>query len=368
MNVAPPVGLLAELTHRCPLRCPYCSNPVELVRKNKELTTDDWKRVFEQAAEMGVIHVHLSGGEPTVRQDLDELVLAAEEAGLYTNLITSGVLLDEARVQKLADCGLAHVQMSIQDSTSELADEIGGHPGAHLKKMATAAWVRDTGMPLTINIVVHRQNLHHLSDTIDLALAMGAQRLEVAHAQYLGWALENRDALMPTRDQLDEATELVEERRASLEGILTIDYVIPDYHGVRPKACMGGWGQQFLVVTPEGNVLPCHGADGIDGLSFENVRDHSLSDIWTESEAFNAYRGTDWMPEPCRSCPEREVDWGGCRCQAFALTGDAANTDPVCEFSPLHHLVEEAVANAHDSDPPPWNYRSFSGARTPPSA
>ena len=354
-----PLGLLAELTHRCPQRCVYCSNPLELVRKNAELTTEQWAQVFEQAADLGVIHVHLSGGEPTVRQDLNELVEAARQAGLYTNLITSGTLLDEAQVHRFAEIGLDHVQLSIEDSDAELADHIGGFDGAHLRKMAAAAWIGDAGLRLTINAVVHRQNLHHLEEMIQLAVSVGADRMEVAHAQYQGWALKNRDALLPTRDQLDEATRLVEQYRQRLDGTMAIDYVVPDYHAVRPKACMGGWGRQFLAVSPDGRVLPCHGADSIPELTFDNVRDRCLDEIWFDGEAFERFRGVDWMPEPCKSCPEKTKDWGGCRCQAFALTGDAANTDPVCALSPQHDLVEQAVEEATTTDEPTWQYRGF---------
>lgn len=358
-DISPPMGLLAELTHRCPQSCVYCSNPLELVRRRKELTTEVWTRVFHEAAQMGVIHVHLSGGEPAARSDLEELIAAAVDAELYTNLITSGVTLSPERVQALADAGLDHVQLSVQDSTPELGDRIGGLDGAHLKKLTAASWFRDAHLPLTVNAVVHRQNLHHLDELIDLAVQMGAARMEVAHAQYQGWALENLDALMPTRDQLKQATATVQRRRDELGGQMTIDYVVPDYHAIRPKACMGGWGRQFLVVAPDGDVLPCHAATSIDGLEFENVADHSLSQIWTNSSAFNRFRGTSWMPEPCRSCPEREEDWGGCRCQAFALTGDASRTDPVCELSPDHHLVTDRVAEALSSDDPTWRYRSY---------
>lgn len=364
MTPPAPMGLLAELTHRCPQRCVYCSNPVELVKKSAELSTAHWKRVFAEAAKMGVVHVHLSGGEPTVRNDLGELVRAAREAGLYTNLITSGVLLDEDEVVALVDEGLDHVQLSIEDSEAGPADHIGGFDGAHLRKMATARYVRDAGLRLTINAVVHRQNLDRLADIIDLAVAMGGDRLEVAHAQYQGWALENRQALLPTRSQLDEATRLVEARRSQLEGTLRIDYVVPDYHAVRPKACMGGWGRQFLVVSPNGQVLPCHAADSIPELEFENVRHESLDDIWNHSSAFERFRGTDWMPEPCRSCPERERDWGGCRCQAFALTNDASNTDPVCELSPHHHVVEEAVERATEQPKSTWRYRGYANGES----
>ena len=355
-EVGAPLGLTAELTHRCPQSCVYCSNPVELTRKSRELSTEQWCRVFKEAGELGVVHVHLSGGEPTVRNDLETLVASARSAGLYTNLITSGTLLDEQQVHQLAGVGLDHVQLSIEDSDAELADHIGGFEGAHLRKLTAAAWIRDAGFPLTINAVVHRHNLHHLDEMIDLAVSLGAARMEVAHAQYQGWALKNRDALMPTREQLDEATETVRRRAEQLQGDMDIDYVVPDYHAVRPKACMGGWGRQFLVVAPDGRVLPCHAADSIPRLSFDNVRDRALDDIWWNGDAFNQFRGTDWMPEPCQSCPQNTEDWGGCRCQAYALTGDPSNTDPVCELSPDHELVEKAVDAAGGQD---WDYRKF---------
>jgi PqqA peptide cyclase len=359
-----PIGLLAELSHRCPLRCPYCSNPQELVRKSRELDTASWQRVFGEAAELGVLHVHLSGGEPTVRTDLEVLVETAAREGLYTNLITSGVLLDVKRIEALTQAGLDHIQLSIQAASATLADRIGGYDGGHAAKRSVAQWVVDAGLPLTVNVVVHRQNLHELDQIIDLALELGAGRLEVAHTQYLGWAYRNREALLPSRDELDRATALVEARREALRGVMTIDYVVPDYHGVRPKACMGGWGRQFIVVTPDGRVLPCHGADSIASLVFENVEVRSLADIWRTSEAFERFRGTSWMPEPCRSCPKKEEDWGGCRCQAFALTGDAAQADPVCELSPAHGIVETLVIGTNTADPASmtaFEYRSWKG-------
>ncbi len=364
-KVAPPMGMLAELSHRCPQRCVYCSNPVELKRKSRELSTEDWKRVISQAAKMGVIHVHLSGGEPTVRPDLEELVGRCQEVGLYSNLITSGVLLSQERVQELASRGLDHVQLSFQGAEAGLADEIAGLKGAQIKKMSCAAWVRDAGLRLTINAVMHRQNLHELEDVLQLAKGLGADRLEVAHAQYQGWALENIDRLLPTRNQVDRATAMVKDYRRRWRGEMEIDYVVPDYHGVRPKACMGGWGRQFLVVDPEGDVLPCHGASRIEGMAFDNVRDQSLEAIWRDSEAFERFRGIDWMPEPCQSCDRKEQDWGGCRCQAFALTGDAAATDPVCELSPDHELVRKKVRAAEGSKDgegaaeAEWRYRQF---------
>lgn len=352
-----PYALLAELTHRCPLRCPYCSNPVELERANRELATEDWCRVFDEAAAMGMLQVHISGGEPTVRSDLTHLVARAEANGLYTNLITSGVLLDEARLAELRGAGLGHVQLSLQDTDGENADRIAGFEG-HCTKLDVARQVRAHGLPLTLNAVVHRQNLARLPEMIDLALELGAERLEVAHVQYYGWALKNRNALLPSREQLDAATEVVQAARARLQGQLAIDYVVPDYYARQPKSCMGGWGRRFLSVTPAGKVLPCHAAESLDFLTFDTVHDHSLAWIWEHSDAFNRFRGTAWMPEPCRSCPQREVDWGGCRCQAYALTGHADVTDPACELAPARDTLD-APHEAARRQPEAFVYRSF---------
>ena len=351
-----PLALLAELTHRCPLRCPYCSNPLELTRASAELSTAEWARVFDEAALLGCLQVHLSGGEPTARRDIAEIVAAAREAGLYTNLITAGVLLDAALVVRLKEAGLDHVQLSVQDATPEGAERIGGMPRAHARKQDAARLVREAGLPLTLNAVVHRQNLHNLPALIGLALDWGAARLEVAHVQYHGWALANRDALLPNRAQLDAATRIVEQAREVHRGRLVIDYVLPDYHATRPKACMGGWAARFLAVTPSGRILPCHAAESIAGMAFPNIRETSLSDAWHHSAAFNAFRGTGWMPAPCRGCAHAEEDWGGCRCQAFALTGDAAAPDPACALSPHHGLVAEALARAGTDE---FRYRGF---------
>lgn len=363
----PPLALLAELSHRCPLRCPYCSNPLALERAGAELDTASWRRVLSEAAALGVLQVHFSGGEPLVRRDLAELVRHAAQAGLYTNLITSGVLLDRARLAELVEAGLEHVQLSFQDTEEASADRIAGLEGAHKRKLAVAALVRDAGLPLTVNAVMHRQNLERLPDMIELALALGAGRLEVAHVQYYGWALANRQALLPTIAQLDAATTVVEEARRRLKGVLTIDYVVPDYYARRPKACMGGWGRQFLNISPAGKVLPCHAAESLSGFRFPSVHEASLAEIWQGSEAFNRFRGTGWMPEPCRSCERREIDWGGCRCQAFALTGDAARTDPACALSPDRALLEAAREDAA-APASKFVYRQIGGARVPAEA
>ena len=297
-----PVGLLAELTHRCPLQCSYCSNPLELERVNKELTTAEWVSVMEQAGAMGILQVHLSGGEPTARKDLEDIVSAASKAGLYTNLITAAVTLTRPRLEELVKRGLDHVQISFQDVDAENAERIGAYPGATQKKLDVARWVTELGLPLTINAPIHRQNIHNVPRYIELALKLGAQRLEIAHVQYYGWAYLNRAALIPTYEQTIESIEFVERERERLKGVLTIDMVVPDYYAKRPKPCMGGWGKGFMNITPAGKVLPCHAAETIKHLSFDNVKDRKLLDIWLNSDAFNAFRGTEWMKEPCRSC------------------------------------------------------------------
>jgi len=358
--VAPPLAMLAELTHRCPLRCPYCSNPLELERASVELSTADWMRIFSEAAALGVLQVHFSGGEPMARRDLVELVAHAAKVGLYTNLITSGVLLDRARMTELAAAGLDHVQLSFQDADAASADRIAGFDKAHAKKLAAAAIVREAGLPLTMNAVMHKQNLARLPEIVELAVALGASRLEVAHAQYYGWALPNRSALLPTYAMLERATAIVDAARDRLKGVLAIDYVVPDYYARRPKACMGGWGRQFINVSPAGKVLPCHAAETLP-MDFPSALKSSLAEIWYRSDAFARFRGTDWMPDPCRSCDRREVDWGGCRCQAFAFTGDAARTDPACALAPDRPLLDAARDDA-DSPVTDFLYRQIGAA------
>lgn len=340
MSAPPPFALLAELTHRCPLSCPYCSNPLELDRKADELATADWIRVFRQAADLGILQLHLSGGEPAARADLTELVAAAADAGLYTNLITSGIGLDRDRLGALAEAGLDHVQLSIQDTEERNADRVAGLAGAHRRKRDFASSVIAAGLPLTVNAVLHRGNLSRMAAMVDEAIAMGAGRIELAHAQYYGWAARNRDALMPDMADALAARDQVAALREATASRITIDYVPPDHFARYPKPCMNGWGRQSLNVTPRGLVLPCHAAQTIPGLVFWSVREHGLAEIWQESPAFAAFRGTDWMAEPCRSCDRREIDFGGCRCQAMALTGDARNADPVCVLSPFHDRVE----------------------------
>lgn len=356
-----PLAVLAELTHRCPLQCPYCSNPLDLETARHELTTAEWQRVMGEMAEMGVLQIHFSGGEPTVRKDLAALVRHARDVGLYSNLITSAVMLSRERLAELAEAGLSHVQISFQGAEASLADRVGGFRNGHAKKREAAGWTRDLGLPLTVNAVMHRQNLHQLSDIIEMSVDLGADRLEVANVQYYGWALKNRQALMPSLEQMDEATRIVEAAQNRLRGVLAIDYVMPDYYALRPKQCMGGWGRQFFNISPSGKVLPCHAAETITGLPFASVRDHPLDWIWHHSEALNRYRGTGWMPEPCRSCDFREVDFGGCRCQAFALTGDAANTDPACAKSPLHARIFQLAETEAGAEENRFLYRNFSG-------
>jgi pyrroloquinoline quinone biosynthesis protein E len=349
-----PLGLLAELTHRCPLGCPYCSNPLALDRRNDELDAATWARVFKEAAALGVLQIHLSGGEPAARRDLVEITSSAHAAGLYTNLITSGVGVTKQRLASLADAGLDHVQVSIQDAEEKSADHIAGYDGAFARKRALAADVVALKIPLTVNAVIHRANIARVEDLVTMALDMGASRVEIAHVQYYGWALQNRAALMPTREQVDAAVAAVEALRKRHYGRIVIDAVVPDYHARFPKPCVGGWGRRSLNVTPAGKVLPCHAAESIPGLEFWSVRDHSLADIWVSSPAFNAFRGTDYLPEPCRSCERREIDFGGCRCQAFALTGDARATDPVCQLSPHHGRVAELATEHEDRS---YSYR-----------
>jgi len=351
-----PLGLLAELTHVCPLGCPYCSNPIALDARKDELDTATWARVFREAAALGVMQLHLSGGEPGARRDLVEITAAARAANLYINLITSGVGITSKRLAELADAGLDHVQISIQDSDASSADHIAGYRGAYARKHDLAADVVKLKIPLTVNAVMHRANIANVGAMVDLALSLGASRVEIAHVQYYGWALKNRAMLMPSREQVARAVEQVEELRNRHHGRIVIDAVVPDYYARYPKPCMGGWGRRSLNVTPSGKVLPCHAAESIPHLEFWNVREHSLADIWINSPAFNAFRGTAWMKEPCASCARREQDFGGCRCQAFALTGDATATDPVCHLSPLR---EEVTALAAMQEDRPYHYRQM---------
>jgi pyrroloquinoline quinone biosynthesis protein E len=344
-----PLALIAEITHRCPLHCVYCSNPLQLSDWSRELPSADWVRVFCEAADLGVLHLHLTGGEPLARPDLAELVSAAHAAGLYTNLITSGIGLSERRLAQLVDEGLDHIQLSFQNSRAEAADWIAGAK-AHAHKIELARFIRKQRVAFTVNLVVHRQNLDHLEESIAFIEGLSPDRIEIAHVQYYGWALRNRAALMPTRAQVDNAVKIVALAQERLAGRVRIDSVLPDYYALYPKPCMGGWGRRLLLIDPEGRALPCHAAGVIPNLTFDNVREHELRWLWEESPAFQRYRGEDWMPEPCRSCDRRSEDFGGCRCQALLLTGEASATDPACSKSPLHHVVQEAVFEG-DSNP-----------------
>jgi PqqA peptide cyclase len=364
MTAPRPYALLAEITYRCPLHCPYCSNPTQ-TGNDQELMTNEWTRVIREAAALGVLQIGFSGGEPLARRDLPDLVRAAREASLYTNLITSGIGLDDDRVRALSDAGLDSVQLSFQSDNTDVADEIAG-ARAHERKLDAAARIRAAGIPLSLNFVIHRRNIDRLPQMIDLAESLQAERVELANVQFYGWAFLNRAALLPTREQVVRAREIAAAAKARLAGKMDIFYVLPDYYETRPKPCLNGWGQRYLTINPIGEVLPCPTASSaIPDLRFENVRTRELDWIWRESESFNRFRGTEWMPEPCQSCPQREIDFGGCRCQAALLTGDAANTDPVCDLSP-NRVAVDAVLREVDSlgyHPPDWTYRVNPGTR-----
>ena len=349
-----PYALLAELTYACPLHCPYCSNPVALDDYRDELTTDEWRRVFAEAADLGVLQVHLSGGEPLQRHDIVDLVQSANDLGMYTNLITSGLGFSTRRAEQLRDAGLDHVQVSIQADEQGLSDQIAGTASFDRKHEVTRL-VKKLGWPLTLNVVLHRQNIDRIGAILDMATMMEADRIELANTQYAGWAGRNRAELLPSREQLERAEAEVLTARGRLGDRMEIIYVIPDYYGKYPKPCMDGWARRQFTVVPNGEALPCPAAHELArGLSLPstNVREHSVEWIWAESPLFKQFRGDDWMPDPCRSCDRREIDFGGCRCQAFALTGDAARTDPVCHLSPDHGLVEAAVMAANDPTRP----------------
>jgi pyrroloquinoline quinone biosynthesis protein E len=357
-----PQALIAEITHRCPLHCIYCSNPLQLAAVKSELDTGDWLRVFKEAAEMGVLHVHFTGGEPLARKDLAELIADASAAGLYTNLITSGAGLSRERLQQLVSSGLDHIQLSFQDSREQAADRIAGAL-AHARKLDIPEWIREHSIAFTVNVVVHRQNLDHLEEIIACAEHLSPDRLEIAHAQYYGWAFENRATLMPTPAQVERAVAIVAQAQERLRGKIRIDSVVPDYYARYPKPCMGGWGRQVMLIHPSGKALPCHAAEILPGMTFENVREKSLQSIWNESASFQKFRGEAWMPQPCSSCDRRGQDFGGCRCQAFLLTGEAAATDPACSLAPTHGVLQLAREHSLASADTPaaeardWVYR-----------
>ena len=344
-----PLALIAEITHRCPLHCVYCSNPLQMAGAHSELSTGEWQSIFAQAGKIGMLHAHFTGGEPLARPDLAELIASARDAGLYTNLITSGIGLAEPRMQALVAAGLDHIQLSFQDSREDAANWIAGAK-AHAHKIELSRIIRRHKIAFTVNLVVHRQNLDHLEEMIAFIEQLNPERVEIAHAQYYGWALLNRAALMPTRAQLEKAVEIVTAAEKRLTGRIRIDSVVPDYYAKYPKACMGGWGRRLMLINPAGKVLPCHAAEVIPGLEFENTREHTLEWIWQESPSFQRFRGEDWMPQPCRSCERRTEDFGGCRCQALLLTGDPTATDPACTLAPAHAVID-AVIDEVNSDP-----------------
>jgi PqqA peptide cyclase len=348
--ISHPLALIAELTHRCPLHCVYCSNPLQLAGTESELSTEQWTSVFRQSGKLGMLHAHFTGGEPLARQDLTELIAAARAAGLYTNLITSGIGLGEQRLAALVAAGLDHIQISFQDSREDSANWIAGTK-AHAHKIELSHMIRQRvdgkRLAFTVNLVVHRQNLDHLEEMIAFIEQLNPDRVEIAHTQYYGWALANRAALMPTRAQIDAAVKIVAAAEKRMAGRVRIDSVVPDYYAKYPKACMGGWGRRLMLINPAGTVLPCHAAEVIPGMAFENVREKTLEWIWRESTSFCRFRGEDWMPEPCRSCDRRTEDFGGCRCQAFLLAADATVTDPACSLAPAHGIVEAAVREAN---------------------
>ncbi|RUS45792.1 pyrroloquinoline quinone biosynthesis protein PqqE [Cohnella sp. AR92] len=361
MSVSLPYALTAELTHRCPLHCPYCSNPIELQKRENELSTEQWLHVLEQASDLGVAQVHFTGGEPLLRPDLERLVHRAREAGLYGNLITSGVGLTDERISKLSEAGIDSIQLSVQAAAAELADSIAGFRAFETKKQA-AERIRESGLPLHMNVVLHRANLHQIEQIIELCADWGAQRLELANAQYYGWALRNVNQLLPRRMQLLEAEAAFVRARERFGNRMELVWIIPDYFEDYPKPCMGGWGRLSLTVAPDGRVLPCTAASEIKSLTFENVKDRELSWIWHESPSFQAYRGYDWMMEPCRSCERRELDYGGCRCQAFLLSGDARAADPVCIHSPHRDIIAKRANSTEQSKigEPVFVYRGIS--------
>jgi len=358
-----PLALIAELTHRCPLHCVYCSNPLELKNRATELPTEAWTGVFQQAAQLGVLQADLTGGEPLARTDIIELIRAARSAGLYVNLITSGMPLDEARLAKLVDAGLDHLQLSFQGSREETANEISGTK-AHAQKLRVLEWLRQVRVAVTLNFVIHRSNIDQIEEMLALAESSSATRVEFANVQYYGWAFANRERLLPTRAQLDHSIQGLKTAQERLRGKIRVEYVVPDYYAKYPKPCMGGWGRKLMLITPTGEALPCHAAQIIPEMKFENVKDRSLREIWETSEAFQKFRGQAWMHEPCKTCDRREQDFGGCRCQALLLTGDASATDPVCSLALTRAKVDAILESANKPaavEPtitaPNWLYR-----------
>ena len=357
-----PLALIAELTHRCPLHCVYCSNPLELKNRAGELSTENWSQVFQQAAQMGVLQADLTGGEPLARTDILELVRAARTSGLYVNLITSGMPLDETRLAKLIDAGLDHLQLSFQGAREETSNEISGTK-AHAQKLRVLDWLKKVRVAVTLNFVIHRSNIDQIEEMLALAESSTATRVEFANVQYYGWAFANRERLLPTRAQLDRSMETLKSAQERLRGKIRVEYVVPDYYARFPKPCMGGWGRKLMLITPTGEALPCHAAQIIPGLQFENVKDRALREIWQASAAFQKFRGENWMQQPCKTCDRREQDFGGCRCQALLLAGDPAATDPVCSLAPTRNKVDATLQRVNSGPPaetqtkPDWLYR-----------
>ena len=351
-TITPPFWLLAELTYRCPLHCVFCYNPMNYAAIQNELTTAEWVKVMREARQLGAAQLGFSGGEPLMRDDLEELVDEAHRLGFYTNLITSGVGLNEKRIQALKTAGLDHIQLSFQDSTQEMNDFLSSTKTFELKKRV-AALIKQYDYPMVMNVVLHRHNLPHIDKIIEMALSLEAEYVELANTQYYGWAMKNREHLIPSHQQLIEAEAIVNQYREKIGKTCKLLFVVPDYFENRPKACMNGWGSVFLGVGPDGAALPCHNAREIPGLDIPNVRDHSMREIWYESKAFNFFRGYEWMQEPCRSCDEKSKDFGGCRCQALMLAGDASKTDPVCSKSPDHGVIEKIIHMAGQTEKKP---------------
>jgi pyrroloquinoline quinone biosynthesis protein E len=347
LAIANPLALIAELTHRCPLHCVYCSNPLELQARSTELSSEDWSRVFREAAALGVLQADFTGGEPLTRPDIPDLIRAAREAGLYVNLITSGLPLDESRLETLVQAGLDHFQLSFQGAREQTAQEISGTK-AHPQKLRVLEWLKRHRVAVTLNFVMHRRNIEQLPEMLAIAESSSATRVEFANVQYYGWAFANRDSLLPTREQLTQSIDFLKKAQERLSGKIKVEYVVPDYYAKYPKPCMGGWGRKLMLITPSGEALPCHAAKIIPGLSFDNVRNSGLREIWETSQAFQEFRGETWMQEPCKTCDRRALDFGGCRCQAFLLAADAAATDPVCSLSPQRPKVD-AILNEINS-------------------
>ncbi|HUL34611.1 MAG TPA: pyrroloquinoline quinone biosynthesis protein PqqE [Candidatus Eisenbacteria bacterium] len=341
-NTSNPLALVAELSHRCPLHCVYCSNPLELTKRDRELRTEDWTRIFAEAKKLGILQVDFTGGEPLARPDIVELVHAGRQSGLYVSLITSGLPLDEAKLAALVEAGLDHFQLSFQGAMEQTARAI-SNTTSHPHKLRVLDWLKKHRLGVTLNFVIHRQNIGELEEMLQIVEEQRPGCVEFASVQYYGWGLANRQALMPTRAQLDECVNKLKQAEERLAGATRVVFVVPDYYAKYPKPCVGGWGRKLMLVSPDGRVLPCHAANVIPGMQFENVKEKSLREIWENSAAFRKFRGEDWMQEPCKSCERRTLDFGGCRCQAFLLAGDAAATDPVCSLTPTRAKVDAVL-------------------------